>query len=202
VYYGGRSPSTSHRLLADFLTRPHHADGLSLLRAADRLAVIDVHSGLGPTGRDTLMTPTDEVAATVAKHFAGGLPGITEKGPVESQSMGDDGAQGGAAEGYELTVGDFIPCALSRHAQARQGMPPARLATGFCQEFGTRPAVIVALSLVIENMAYHFGTSAQKEWWARAVFDAFFVSRQSFMASVMERGLVVLEQALLAVSTP
>jgi len=58
------------------------------------------------------------------------------------------------------------------------------------------------LSLVIENMAYHFGTSAQKEWWARAVFDAFFVSRQSFMASVMERGLVVLEQALLAVSTP
>lgn len=184
------------------MSAPYHADNSSLLRAANRLAIVDVHSGLGPEGRDTLMASTDEMAVELGKHFKGGVAGITELDSVSIQGMSgpQGGAQGGAAEGYDLTVGDMIPCYTGHHSKARQGLPEAEMSIGFCQEFGTRAPVFVALSLVFENMAHHFGTPEQREYWAGGVFSAFFVSKQSFMESVMGRGLAALEQAITAVS--
>eukprot|EP01079_Euglenida_sp_SAG-EU17-18_P004468 gene4468-4715_t len=70
IFYGGRSLAASHVALTAFLkTEQAH-----LLDSVRKLTVIDVHSGLGPLGKDTLLVDSTDSLTAAQGLFGGGSP--------------------------------------------------------------------------------------------------------------------------------
>jgi hypothetical protein len=107
------------------------------LTAFPKLVQLDVHTGLGPTGLDTLLV--DGPAAGFpppAALFAGAYA-------VE----GGDAGSGDVGLGYEATVG-FSSESCSHFFRAGATLC-------LTQEFGTVPGIFVALAMIHENAAFN-----------------------------------------------
>lgn len=65
IFYGGTELATSHQKLSSYLKE------IPQVAAAKRLVLVDVHSGIGPPGRDTLMT-SDADLSNVQQNFGSG----------------------------------------------------------------------------------------------------------------------------------
>mmetsp|Transcript_19885 Transcript_19885/g.39811 ORF Transcript_19885/g.39811 Transcript_19885/m.39811 type:complete len:409 (-) Transcript_19885:2220-3446(-) len=174
LFYGGRELATSHKLLAEYLRQ---------FKNVRQLTFLDVHSGLGPLGKDTLLTSTDK--ATVERIFH---PPSQEHPPYDVQGMHDSAGKGGAADGYELTRGISDACYPK--------IFPSAEVMSVTQEFGTLPGTLVLKAMRDENMAFHHAPDEEaRAPYAKAVYDAFCPSKQSFREATLRRGLIVLKQA-------
>ena len=102
------------------------------------LVIIDVHSGLGPFGNDTLMTNEHlDVAQTMYQKPNNKVDGLTWSAPfaLELQTL-PVGMGNYASDGYDLMTGDV----QSQYAKLFQDMDFVVCIT---QEFGTYPGPFV-----------------------------------------------------------
>ncbi|DBA04485.1 TPA: hypothetical protein N0F65_010081 [Lagenidium giganteum] len=178
VYYGGAEQEESLVLIQQFLRQ--HLD----LAAVKRVTVVDVHTGLGAPGQDTLMigpstSSQDDAKATYsssvsAKRLA--LIGDSSNGVSE----GYDGATGFVVDGFARMFGDDAT---------------KRLAV--VQEFGTTPGVFVLKATMEENVMFQRGHGGARLPYASKLRDVFYLHRSaSWKRSVVERGQAVAQETL------
>jgi len=185
IFFGGFQLQPSHHAVQSFLKDQGYVS------RTKKLVVIDVHTGLGPFGRDTLMM--NEHLAEAFELFAKPNTKIREiewEAPfaLELQSL-PIGEGNIASEGYDLTTGDV----QSQYHELFENLDSYVALT---QEFGTYSGVFVAVELVRENQAFHFGSANDKIAAGRRLKDVFCPDSQSFAASVIRRGILMVLQSL------
>jgi len=180
---------------------------------------IDVHTGLGPFGVDTLLMkvrsderaaleaqhqqqqqPDDEpkqmcsekAAKAVAwKHFESVADELDHWFPGCHHPFGNKASQQ-VSQGYENVRGfisDYFPEVFSPQQQ-----DTLRILT---QEFGTINTLWVALSLVLENAAYqHLPPAEAKQWAHYTTRRAFDPLHFGWRQKVLSRGMITLQQAM------
>jgi hypothetical protein len=177
IFFGGQRLSTSHQVLSEFLV----SSGLT--ESAKRVTLIDVHSGLGPMGQDTLMFNDD--ATRACKVFTGAFACEFPGGNFTADS---------ASSGYERTVGTVTEPKgyISLFKNVKQ---PGHAIT-FAQEFGTVPPLQVILALIRENQAFRFGDEATRRQFAQLIYDTFVPLTREARAHTVRRGVTLVQQAL------
>ena len=162
-YGGGPKMAASHALLLPLLRK--------VATPASAAIIIDVHTGLGPQGVDTLIPPFPPRNATSAAANAKAIHGIWGAAaqtarPTGGLAGGRDGEvhqlgtdflieaptveeAAGVSTGYELTRGSTES---PEGYTARVGGGPAGWARALavCQEFGTRPFHVVMRAMIFE----------------------------------------------------
>ncbi|CEG50290.1 RxLR-like protein [Plasmopara halstedii] len=177
LYYGGTELEPSLALLQDFLLE--HVD----FSIVTKFAMVDVHTGLGPSGVDTLMLGSSSNMTLARNVFAG--PEYANKvvfihdhdNPV---SRGYDGVNGFTFDGVAKLSGS-------------QNNGNAILV---CQEFGTVPGIFILKALIEENTVYyHYPSSVNRLSYAQKLRDVFYLHRSSFWKSeVLHRGVAVFDR--------
>jgi hypothetical protein len=160
LFYGGREPSWTRRALERgvpaWLGRFEHA------------ALIDLHSGLGPSGVGELI-------------FAHAPEGEEHRRLVEWH---------GAGEVTSVLAGDSVspPVRGTIDVAYRQALGPERF-TGVVVEFGTLERELVFGALRADNWLHAFGDPRGPSAPAikRAIREAFYVDDDAWRASVWER---------------
>jgi hypothetical protein len=175
IFFGGFEKQPSLQLLETFLVQKVGIDKLSAL------TIVDVHTGLGPAGVDTiLLTPmcdTPVAEKIFADENAAGLVASTN-------------AKGNAVtKGYENS-GGYV-------ADGIVGLFPAEhrakvITVG--QEFGTVPFLFVTKALIEENAMYeHYPTRRMP--FAEKLRDVFYVHKSPFWKQqIVARGLALFQK--------
>lgn len=164
--------------------------------AAEKVVLIDVHTGLGPPGVDTLVYFGTENAEREA-HLRAVFPmeyrnGTSEKeiiGGIKESSKGS--GEGSAMAGYELTIGttdDFCRVWMAPGLEDNHRVCVT-------QEFGTVGVIQVGKALMDENYAFNHGTNAEKKVHGERLKSCFYVQTTSWARAVAHRGLAVILQA-------
>jgi hypothetical protein len=233
IFYGGDELQPSITKLVDFLTkiRPDllfgpttntrgnsigsDSDSLSSSSSSSSLSSsvvwIDVHSGLGPFGKDSLHCEVgDKRDGNDIKRIFPTAYRVT----VDFESAADDDSS--AFSGYDLTAGGLTSM-LKQIWQARQKdqrqqdklskVQDQREALFVVQEFGTLPGILVGRSLILDNMLYHTTSNfndnngpnlSYRSPWLRY---AFYPQSATWRESVIKRGVALVLDAVNSVST-
>ncbi|KAF0690184.1 Aste57867_18434 [Aphanomyces stellatus] len=168
LYYGGHRLEPSHRLLHDFFQANLN------LKAIHRVAFLDVHTGLGPRGHDTLdiyMPPSVVNRAAVFDRF-------NWSATPDAMWTSYDRAVGAGIEGY-LNL-----------------FPQAPVAVGVTQEFGTVSPLAVLTALRTENAATQHDPT--RRWRAaQALRDVFYLHEDwAWKWQVASRGMALLDHVV------
>jgi hypothetical protein len=169
LFFGGASLEQEPRLLAE-LFRP-------LFERTERVIGVDVHTGLGPFGVDTLIvsdslaaSPFERLRAVFGDRVTSSDP---RRGPAYRATGTVDGIVRRAARGAAV---DFL-----------------------VQEFGTYHSIRVLRALREENRRYRLSTGAIVRGGAPAgsmLVDVFAPASLRWRAAVLERGRAVIRRAL------
>jgi hypothetical protein len=174
IFYGGVKLEKSIELLVTFLKEKLE------FKKLEQVGIIDVHTGLGPPGYDTLLIDAyqnfDEVKA---------IFGTT---PEDAKRIaGKNVAKDGVAGGYDAVHGTLCLGLVNLVFKKN----PIMCVT---QEFGTVPGTFVLKAVSDENAMYQYDPSNRIPY-AEKVRDAFYVHRSfRWKKSVIERGDKVFEQ--------
>jgi hypothetical protein len=161
LFFGGSALEEGPRQYLDFLRRD--------LARAEYLMAIDMHTGLGPRGGETLVLEAG-VGTTPAAVLARGL-GRTLVEP------------GRAAYRIRGGMGNALPAAL-----------PGVSVDFVLQEIGTLPAHAVLAALREENRCHHDGATREHPA-KRALLEAFSPSSASWRRQTVEKGSRLIEAA-------
>lgn len=152
VFYGGKELAIEHDMLVQFLTQESMDNdkfGINLMDIAEKLTIIDVHTGLGKYSIDYLFV--DKTSDEIRKLFPmyqqqDRLMGLNDDGMFKD--MYKDSV------GY-VTSGDGY---LSLFQNSKDTI-------ALTEEFGTYSGIKVFKALRAENMAYHYsqGQSIEDE---------------------------------------
>ena len=162
---------------------PEYNDGCAtdFRVALERLVVVDVHTGLGRFGRDTvLVSAADEGTALFASLRE------TFGDPVRSTDP-----RRGPAYRVRGAYDDLYPRAL-----------PQATVHFVAQEFGTYRAVRVLSALRAENRWHHYGAGSIDHRTKRDLAEVFAPADESWRSAVLRRGRVVIGQALALGTAP
>ena len=143
------------------------------VKAQSKVFWIDVHTGLGKYGSYTLIEKETPENNSWISQLNSVVAGLEEKQASSSKAV---------SSGYEQTVGFINGDILCP--------PPSCFAVS--QEFGTRPGVAVALSLLLENKGFHWG----KNEFAYLSSNAFQPQRLSWRRVALRGGSELLLAAL------
>jgi hypothetical protein len=169
LYFGGQETQASLVKLHAFLKET--------FKAPKVVIALDIHSGLGPSGMDTLMVDSEELKSSLSDIFKSAYA-------IESPfSVGSD-----ASAGYEDALGTDI-------FQNIWSEDTTNLISA-TQEFGTVPGILVVRAMIIENAGFHFsrGTDLHNAG-KQLVKGVFYVPTKQWRASVVTRGLSALADA-------
>ena len=232
IFYGGTELSTSHKQLSTFLNRLPQVTAAKRLvlvdvhsglgpPAQDTLMTSDGDFekvsrifGAGATLDANLVhTVTEAAAAAAAAAAAGARAGAADvvriPGPYEIQgNVTSDDTSGGAAAGYDVAVG-----CVDTESCYKALFTSVQWSAVFTQEFGTTGDDMTILDTMIrENACHHWcrqsggggggGGGGAKAANARRMRDAFAPVTHSFQSKALVRGILVLKQAVDALSTP
>jgi hypothetical protein len=138
LFYGGDELQKSHKLLKKYLEDNNY------LQNTKNLSIIDVHSGMGEKGMDTIMLSS---VNTYDEHFLSNLF-------IESHDTcyTHSNQINNVTKGYDLTCGDVA----DNYPKLFQNVVNVISVT---QEFGTYHNILVALELIIENQNWHYGNT-------------------------------------------
>jgi len=184
IYYGGSKLENSHIVLRDFLQRRGY------LQSVKQLILIDVHSGLGKYGRDTIMVDSGFKHDYLFNSARNAPDFLHWSPPVEIERLDGSTKGSDATVGYALTVGvstDGYP-SLFKHPEFR--------CAAVAQEFGTVAPIIVAWTSIHENQAWQYGSDADRASMGKRLKRVFSPSSKSFLYSILPRGQIVLFQAI------
>ena len=184
IYGGQHQVQPSWALLRDwlqpFLTERNGGD-----HTKEAVTWIDLHTGLGPFGVDTLLmgsipgtTHQQEIHAHMETYFPGAQhPGSSRQGRS-------------VAQGYETIRGSCQDFVQGFFAVDQKPL----IVT---QEFGTLHTVLVGRSLIVENAAHHYLPSDKALAWAQQTTrPAFYPSSRVWRRRVLTRGIRLLVQAM------
>ncbi len=162
LFFGGRHREKGTADFEAFLRRE--------LPATKTLIGIDVHTGLGPYGKDTLLV----------------VPGDHERmrgwfGVAVAASEADRSGGYRVTGGIESMLADVFPGA-KRYL--------------ICQEFGTFSPIKVLGALRQENRLHHFGSRAMDHPARELLLRAFCPEDEQWQRSVVDRGKTLLMRAL------
>lgn len=194
VGFGGFEMSRSARNLVELVQNENLG-----IPDAEQIVLVDVHTGLGPEGVDTIFTNPP----SALKHFAteydylsaalntgkkgavtGGIhSGLPSKRMKESDAM----------SGYDLTIGHTTVGFCENFLT--QGLSKDKV-TCMLQEIGTVSAVTVGRAMIAENYAYTHGTDAEKALYSERYKQCFYVETLKWKRNVVRRGLRVVLQSL------
>ena len=168
LFYAGRAPAWSNRVLRDVLARYAHG--------RERLAWIDLHTGLGPWGygeKIHLGPDDDAMVARTRQWFGSDVTTVYD----------------GTATSAELT-------GVCYHAALDAS--PAVEYTGVTLEFGTRPLADVLLALRAEQwLANHADADTMlRDAIKRQMRDAFYDDSPTWQAMAYAQSRVAVLQAL------
>ncbi len=168
LYFGGYEPTWSHRVFRDVLRR--HAG------QCQRLAWIDLHSGLGPQGVGERIFACHDTGAALerARHWWGA--GVTSVQAGNSTSIPMTGL-------IQNAVDDECP-------QAQY--------TGICLEFGTLPLPDMMFALRGEHWLHRHPQADPQlaDRIRQTLRDAFYVDTDAWKRQVLEQGIECARQAL------
>ncbi|DBA04484.1 TPA: hypothetical protein N0F65_010080 [Lagenidium giganteum] len=173
IFYGGNKLQPSLVHLQQFVHTHLSWDSL------EHVGIIDVHTGLGPAGYDTLILKAQEDKATAMSVFA--ADGHTKRVVVSGDEDND------AARGYDGATG-FLCNGLVKQFPAK--------VQKLCltQEFGTVSGLFVLKALIDENAVYHHSPTRRLAF-AEKLRDTFYLHKSfSWKRDVVQRGLTVLKQ--------
>jgi len=174
LYYSGTSLEPSHVLLSTFIKDQGFDTSIS-----GTVTWLDVHTGLGPPGVDTLLPSSIPGAGPeTAKWFKGA--------DIQDPSVGSGGD---VAAGYEYAEG-FLEDLYSYSFPAAKELPLV-----IVQEFGTRPGILVARAMILEHMAFIHDPANQPQW-STYTRDVFYVRTKEWKESVATRGILALFEAI------
>lgn len=174
IFFGGQELQPSHVLLSNFLKENFsHVPG-------SEVCWVDVHTGLGPKGVDVLLCDGLQEQKMILENFPG----------ADAQCTADENnTDGSQAAGYELVRG------LCKGFYDKLFDASKTKALILTQEFGTKPGLIMARNMVIENRGYHFDYD-NHEHWRTYTRDCFYCREPAWKESVLKRGKIVFEQSL------
>jgi len=170
VYFGGRGPDkeASLRVLQEFVTRT--------FPNPSQVVTLDVHTGLGPSGMDSMMVSSEQTRAKAAAVFK---TAYTVESPLSEGSN--------AASGYQDALGVSV---------LRGMWPHASEVLDVTQEFGTVAGIFVARATILENAAYQHAPGSPQHTATRAMLkDVFMVPTTAWKRSVVDRGLAAFREA-------
>jgi hypothetical protein len=144
------------------------------LGSVTRLVSVDVHTGLGPFGVDTLLVEADQASSTLAEMRACFGARVSPLDPER-----------GPAYRIKGTYNSLF----------RTLLPGASLFL-IGQEFGTYGPVRVLSALRAENRSHHYGSSNARDKATRALREVFAPDDEAWRRAVLARGRVVMGQAL------
>ena len=168
ISYGGTHLEASNQKLYDFCK-----NFLTAHAPVGKTTWVDVHTGLGSYGTDTILVPLS--APATVRHA---VSQVFNESLVPGATGGDD-----VHRGYDLMTGStdvlMRPLFSSRDDWH------------VTQEFGTHAVLTVGRALILENMLHHhLGTPSE------LVRDAFYPRTPQWRNSILTRGLRVLKQAM------
>ena len=167
LFFGGRRLEEGPALLEEFVAKR--------LARVKRLVVIDVHTGLGPFGVDSLLV----------------------EAPLESTTIYDEirSAFGERVAPLDLEQSVAYPLRNPYYSAFPRVLPGAR--TYFVtQEFGTIHVVRALKALREENRWHHHGGGGIDHPTKRDLKEAFAPDDDSWRTTVLQRGKTVFKQAL------
>jgi hypothetical protein len=167
LFYGGARLEEGPRLFQQFVQE--HLAGV------ERIVVIDVHTGLGPFGIDTLLVHAadegDPLFVTMQETFGQRVASMDpERGPAYRVK--------GA---YDTVYPRELPTADAYFV---------------AQEFGTYNVVQVVRALRAENRWHHYGDGGVEHPAKLALKERFFPENESWRDTVLERGRIVIGQGM------
>lgn len=168
IYFGGNRMAEETRLFTAWLQKN--------LATVEYLWGLEIHSGLGPFGYDTLfLTAPKEGRAEVGCRIEKQLhhpvaPEDPQKG-VGFQTQGD----------------------LAKYVVTQR---PGRDTVWLLQEFGTYNPVSVLKALRNENMHHHFGGGGLEHWSKRNLMEVFYPRDNAWQRGVLERGVDLFSRSL------
>lgn len=160
THFGGNKETANIALLKTWVKKE--------LSKREKVSVIEIHSGLGPFGYDTLFAylPSQEVESmTKALNHP-----LSVDDPDESVGF--------------KTAGDI--------AQGIQSILGQAKCPWILQEFGTYNIIKVYKTLRNENMHYHYGGGSLDHWSKRALLESFNPASSRWRRYVIGRGLQLL----------
>ena len=172
LFYGGSAPAWSNRTFRRIVRR--HAAG------AERAALVDIHTGLGPHGHGELISSHEPDSPAQARARAWWGERVRNSKSGESASTELSGTILGA-------FCDMLPRAET---------------TAVTLEFGTFPAIQVLHAMQMENwLPHHGGPGHRRATRIKAnLRHAFYPDSESWKLKVWEQGREVVEQALRGLS--
>jgi hypothetical protein len=166
LFFGGAALQEETRRLQE-----HARERLS---SVARLVSVDVHTGLGRFGVDTLLVAADQASPILAEMRTCFGERIAPLDPEHSPAYRIKGT-------YNSSV--------------RTLLPGARLFV-IGQEFGTYGPIRVLRALRAENRSFHYGSSSARQQATRALQEVFTPDDETWRRAVSARGRVVMSQAL------
>ena len=167
LFFGGRRLEQGPALLEEFVAKR--------LARVKRLVVIDVHTGLGPFGVDSLLV----------------------EAPLESTTIYDEirSAFGERVAPLDLEQSVAYPL-RNPYCSAFPRVLPSTRAYFVGQEFGTVNVVRALKALREENRWHHYGGGGIDHPTKRDLKEAFAPDNDSWRTTVLQRGKTVFEQAV------
>ncbi|TYZ66597.1 hypothetical protein PybrP1_001168, partial [[Pythium] brassicae (nom. inval.)] len=141
----------------------------------EHIGLIDVHTGLGAPGVDTLIFIESE-DAKLARGVFPDINIVDSKNATDDTSKGYDGAGGFLCHGISW----FLPSHVKAMCLA--------------QEFGTVPTFAVFRSLIMENAMFHSAPTRRLPY-AEKLRDVFYLHKSvQWKADIIQRGVRVFNQ--------
>mmetsp|Transcript_6798 Transcript_6798/g.8977 ORF Transcript_6798/g.8977 Transcript_6798/m.8977 type:complete len:427 (-) Transcript_6798:191-1471(-) len=173
IFYGGSELQQSNKLLSTFLQNELDVEQV------DRVGLVDVHTGLGPKGFDTIIAPNDEKSSYIDRDV---LVSILQDDNLDIEkrivAFGKDSS---AASGYGDVVGTVEEGIGSLFSNAKKAIL-------LCQEFGTINPIFVSQALREENAAYWHAPGKRIEA-AQRVRGAFYLHNDpQWKTDIVTRG--------------
>lgn len=172
---------------------------------------IDVHTGLGPMGVDTLLfgntIETIPDPNDVQKWFRNSL--LSSSTASSSSTITDDIDTAKAVQqGYERVVGYTMDYYYSTVFPKSQFTNSYNLF--FVQEFGTVPSILTGNALVVEHEIYNYMSNSSShqtqndtvkqyvstKYSKDVLGSAFYPQRTEWRVNVLQRGILVLQRAI------
>ena len=191
LFYGGRDLCVEHDMLVQYLTQEmmdHDQFGVDLCEMAQRLTLIDVHTGLGKYSQDTLLL----------KSKGNELKELLPEYEEQKRIMDLEGDESFFKEMYKDSVGSV---AAEEGYSSLFANAVDKLT--FTQEFGTLEGIFVFKALRAENMAFHYSQGHsiddEKVFYERGIDlkNVFYPEHDPFWKrQVIDSGVRVFTQSL------
>merc|ERR1711894_272473 len=131
---------------------------------------IDVHTGLGPRGKDSLMGFILPISLDYITSVFGQGTGTIDADDADGKKM------------YSKTAGYMLSGLF--YLFPNTDLNKSAFVT---QEFGTIPSTLVLLALRIENCATHYGSDDLLQY-RKMIRDAFYIPELDWQTSILQRG--------------